>query len=129
MLTLHGIHVHGFPNLFIVGPSQGANLISNITQNLTEAGTTIAAIINHAADVGAQTVEVTAEAQAWIALLEGNPRSFGGDPSCTPGYYNNEGGPIGRRERLNASGYPGGPVAYWDYIERWRHTRDASGPR
>ena len=39
MQTLHGIHVHGFPNLFIVGPNQGANLISNITHNLVEAGT------------------------------------------------------------------------------------------
>jgi cation diffusion facilitator CzcD-associated flavoprotein CzcO len=39
MRSLHGIHVHGFPNLFIVGPAQGANLISNITHNLTEAAT------------------------------------------------------------------------------------------
>ena len=45
MQTLHGIHVHGFPNLFIVGPSQGANLISNITYNLTEAGSTIASVV------------------------------------------------------------------------------------
>ena len=48
MQSMHGMHVHGFPNLFIVGPSQGANLISNITQNLTEAGTTIATILGHA---------------------------------------------------------------------------------
>ena len=27
--TKHGIHVHGFPNVFIVQPAQGANLISN----------------------------------------------------------------------------------------------------
>ena len=38
----------GFPNLFIVGPTQGANLISNVTHNLTEAGATIAAVIAHA---------------------------------------------------------------------------------
>ena len=30
MRTKHGIHVHGFPNLFIVQPTQGANLISNV---------------------------------------------------------------------------------------------------
>ena len=34
----HGIHVHGFPNAFIVQPTQGANLISNVPHNLTEAG-------------------------------------------------------------------------------------------
>ncbi len=42
MRTKHGIHVHGFPNLFIVQPTQGANLISNVPHNLTESGRTIA---------------------------------------------------------------------------------------
>ena len=45
METLHGIHVHGFPNLFVVGMSQGANLISNVTHNLVESATTIAVIV------------------------------------------------------------------------------------
>jgi cation diffusion facilitator CzcD-associated flavoprotein CzcO len=121
MRSLHGIHVRDFPNLFVVGLNQGGNLISNITHNLVEAGTTIAAVVAHALDVGATRVEVSAEAEdAWIELLEGNPASFVGNPDCTPGYYNNEGGEIGRKERLNASGYPGGPVAYFDHIERWR---------
>jgi cation diffusion facilitator CzcD-associated flavoprotein CzcO len=121
MRTLHGIHVHGFPNLFVVGLAQGANLISNITHNLTDAGTTIAAVIAHALRRGAREVEVTGGAeQAWVELLESSPRGFLGNPDCTPGYYNNEGRPIGRRERLNASGYPGGPVAYFQYIEQWR---------
>ncbi|MDO8362460.1 MAG: NAD(P)/FAD-dependent oxidoreductase [Actinomycetota bacterium] len=128
MRSLHGMNVHGFPNLFIVGPSQGANLISNITQNLTEAGSTIAAIVGHALAVGADQVEATAAAErGWIELLETNPRSFGGNPDCTPGYYNNEGGPIGRKERLGASGYPDGPVAYFDYIARWRSTGEFTG--
>jgi cation diffusion facilitator CzcD-associated flavoprotein CzcO len=128
MQTLHGIHVHEFPNLFVVGMSQGANLISNYTHNLVEAATTIAAVVGHALDVGAEQVEVTAEAEAaWIALLEGSTTSFLGNSECTPGYYNNEGGAIGRRERLNASGYPGGPVAYFDHIERWRTSGEFEG--
>jgi cation diffusion facilitator CzcD-associated flavoprotein CzcO len=128
MQSLHGMHVREFPNLFIVGPSQGANLISNITQNLTEAGSTIAAILRHALDAGAAEVEVSAEAEAaWVAMLEANPRSFGGNPDCTPGYYNNEGRPVGRRERLNSSGYPDGPVAYFDHITRWRSTGEFTG--
>lgn len=128
MQSLHGVHVHGFPNLFVVGPSQGANLISNITQNLTEAGTTIAAIINHALAEAADEVEATAAAEHdWVAMLEGSPRAFLGSPECTPGYYNNEGGPIGRRERLNSSGYPDGPVAYWQYLDRWRTSGEFAG--
>ena len=128
MQTLHGIHVHGFPNLFIIGLSQAANLISNITSNLVDAGTTIACVVRHALDEGATEVEVTEEAeQAWVGMLEGNSTAFLGNPECTPGYYNNEGGPIGRRERLNASGYPGGPVAFWDYIDRWRSSGEFEG--
>ncbi len=128
MHSVHGMNVHGFPNLFIVGPNQGANLISNITQNLTEAGSTIAAIVGHALAVGADQVEATAGAeQAWVRLLESGTRSFLGNPECTPGYYNNEGGPIGRRERLNGSGYPDGPVAYFHYIQEWRSTGEFAG--
>ena len=37
MRTKHGMHVHGFPNAFFVQPTQGANLISNVPHNLTEA--------------------------------------------------------------------------------------------
>jgi cation diffusion facilitator CzcD-associated flavoprotein CzcO len=128
MQSLHGIHVHGFPNLFIVGLSQGANLISNITHNLTEAGTTIADVVTHALEVGADEVEVSEEAeQAWVDLLDGSATSFLGNADCTPGYYNNEGRPVGRRERLNASGYPAGPVAYFEYIDRWRRSGDFEG--
>ena len=121
MRSLHGMHVHGFPNLFIVGLAQAGNLISNITHNFVEAGTTVAAILAHAGEVGATRIEVTAEAEdAWIERIESNAASFLGSPDCTPGYYNNEGRPIGRRERLNASGFPGGPPAYFAYIDRWR---------
>lgn len=128
MQTLHGIHVHDFPNLFVVGLSQAANLISNIPHNLVEAGETIAAVVAHAEQVGADEVEVTAEAeQAWVTMLEGNPMGFLGNAECTPGYYNNEGRPVGRRERLNASGYPQGPAAYFDYIARWRNSGDFEG--
>ena len=121
MRSLHGIHVRHFPNLFVVGPSQGANLISNIPHNLTEAGKTVAAVIAHAEEIGADEVEVTDDAeQAWVELLQGSQMGLLGNADCTPGYYNNEGRPLGPRERLNASGYPLGPVAYFQYIDAWR---------
>ena len=62
-----------------------------------------------------------------MGLIEGSPTAFLGSPDCTPGYYNNEGKPIGRRERLNASGYPGGPVAYFQFIDGWRRSGDFEG--
>jgi cation diffusion facilitator CzcD-associated flavoprotein CzcO len=128
MQSMHGMHVHGFPNLFIVGPTHGSNLISNITQNLTEAGTTIAKILVHALAVDAERVEVTAEAEAaWVELMVSSVRGFIGNADCTPGYYNNEGGVIGRKERLNGSGYPDGPIAYWQYLDGWRNSGEFTG--
>ncbi|MGI9645393.1 MAG: flavin-containing monooxygenase, partial [Ilumatobacteraceae bacterium] len=81
MLSKHGIHVHGFPNLFVVGFTHAANLISNIPHNLIDAGNTIAVIIEHAEEIGADEVEVTADAEAaWITRLEAGGRRFGNQP-------------------------------------------------
>src|SRR6185369_6304504 len=59
MRSLHGIHVHGFPNAFVVSPTQGANLISNVPHNLTESGRTIATVVQHALAGGHAEVEVS----------------------------------------------------------------------
>ena len=40
------------------------------------------------------------------------------------GCYHNEGQGSGRRGPLNSLGYLDGPVAYFDYIDRWRQTGD-----
>ncbi len=121
MSTLHGMHVHGFPNAFIVGPTQAANLISNIPHNLIEAGETIASVVVAAEAADASVVEATHDAEtAWVARLEAGGRSFGGDPTCTPGYYNNEGRTRDQRGLRNSMGFPDGPVAYFDYIDEWR---------
>jgi cation diffusion facilitator CzcD-associated flavoprotein CzcO len=128
MRSMHGIHVHGFPNLFIIGFAQGANLISNVTSNLADAGITIASVVRHALDTGATELEVTADAeQAWIDLLESAPTTFFGNAECTPGYYNNEGQPLNARARFGMAGYPLGPVAFFEYIDRWRASGDFDG--
>ncbi|UOZ06028.1 NAD(P)/FAD-dependent oxidoreductase [Amycolatopsis sp. WQ 127309] len=128
MVSLHGIHVHGFPNMFVVQTGQAANLISNVTHNLVEAGTTTAAVIAHAHATGAREVETTATAQAaWIDQLLDPTMSLIYDPDCTPGYYNNEGRPLQRRERLNQSRYPAGSAEYFRYIEKWRDSARFDG--
>ncbi|MCP5183176.1 MAG: NAD(P)/FAD-dependent oxidoreductase [Pseudomonadales bacterium] len=120
MRSKHGIHVHGFPNAFYVQPTQGANLISNVPHNLTEAARTIATVIRHALDTGAREVEVTKAAEdAWVALLLTGAGRMIGAPDCTPGYYNNEGQDPGPRAKLNV-GYPAGATAYFQYLAGWR---------
>jgi cyclohexanone monooxygenase len=122
MRSLHGMHVHGFPNAFFVQPAQGANLISNVPHNLTEAGRTIALLLRHAQDHGHHTIEVTQAAQdAWVqALLTGPGRMIGG-PDCTPGYYNNEGAAPTEASKY-AVGYPAGASAFFQYLKGWRET-------
>jgi len=121
MRTKHGIHCHGFPNAFIVQPTQGANLISNVPHNIMDSGRTISAVVKHAEEVGAQTVEVTAEAeQAWFDLLASNAGGMLGSTECTPGYYNNEGQGASQQAKMNV-GYPAGALAYFNYIEGWRN--------
>ncbi len=120
MRTKHGVHVHGFPNAFVVQPTQGANLISNIPHNLTESAKTIGRAIQHARAIGCTEIEVTKEAEdAWVELLLTSTGRMIGSPDCTPGYYNNEGQAPNRRAKLNV-GYPAGPLAYFNYIAEWR---------
>jgi cation diffusion facilitator CzcD-associated flavoprotein CzcO len=127
MRTKHGIHVHGFPNLFIVQPTQGANLISNVPHNLTEAGKTIAMIVDHAISNGFEEVEVTKEAEdAWVDLLLSGPGLMIGSPDCTPGYYNNEGQDAGPSRQFFV-GYPAGAMAYFQYIDGWRSSGEFEG--
>ena len=128
MRSKHGIHVHGFPNLFIVSPSQGANLISNVPHNLTESGRTIAVMVRHALDNGHEQIEVTKQGEdAWMELLASG-QGFGivGSPDCTPGYYNNEGQPLPEGTFFMQS-YPAGPSAFFRYIEEWRTSGDFDG--
>ena len=121
MRSLHGMHVHGFPNLFVIGFAQAANLVSNVPHNLVEAGETMAAVVRHAIDDSAEEVEVTEQAEAdWIAVLQGGVRRIGNDPNCTPGYYNNEGQLADAAAIQSSLGYPAGPVAYFQYIDEWR---------
>ena len=128
MSSLHGIHMQGFPNLFMVQPTHGANLISNIPHNLIERGNTIASIVKHAIDIGAKQVEVTPEAEAaWMQRLINGGRQFAGNPDCTPGYYNNEGQEAGPGDMVNRLGFPEGPTAYFEYIADWRSSGEFAG--
>jgi cyclohexanone monooxygenase len=130
MRTLHGLHVNGFPNAFIVQFAQGANFIVNVPHNWTDAGETIAAVVRHARDSGARTVDADPQAQAaWVDLLMTGPgRMAGAAPDCTPGYYNNEGREAGANAAFGV-GYPAGAVAYFRYIDKWRKAGTFEGLR
>jgi cation diffusion facilitator CzcD-associated flavoprotein CzcO len=126
MRTMHGIHVHGFPNAFVVQLSQGANFVANVPHNLSDSAKTVAAVVAHAAAGGYGLVEVSREAQdAWMELMIANPVMRRFLSTCTPGYYNNEGGELSAHSLFG--GYVNGAAAFFRYIEQWRSSGEFAG--
>ena len=126
MLSLHGMHVHGFPNCFIMSTPQ-AGFTANYPHALNEQSKHIAHIIAHAQRQGAETVEATEAAeQAWrrtILEIILNRRRF--QEECTPGYYNNE----GQTSPLAATyaPYGAGSMAFFKVLEDWRARGEFEG--
>ncbi len=128
MRTLHGLHVNGFPNAFVVQVAQAANYIVNVPHNWSDAGETIATIVRHAIDTGAKKVDAIPEAQQkWVEFVLTSPGGMAGiAPDCTPGYYNNEGKGY-QESALFGAGHPAGAVAFFSYIDDWRKSGKFEG--
>lgn len=127
MRSKHGLHVHGFPNAFIVQAAQGANLISNYPHNLVDHAKTIATIVAHAENVSASEVETTKAAEdSWVEFVLTGAGMAIGSTECTPGYYNNEGQGLTEKNR-HGLGHPGGARAYFQYIDEWRNSGKFEG--
>ncbi|MFI6465992.1 flavin-containing monooxygenase [Streptomyces sp. NPDC050538] len=114
--TLHGVTVHGFPNLFQFGSVQSASAV-NMVHILDERATHVAGVVTEAHKRQARYVEPTAEAEtAWIATIrEKALDTYAFLAECTPGYYNNEGKPSERSES-----HGGGPIAFHTLLREWR---------
>jgi cation diffusion facilitator CzcD-associated flavoprotein CzcO len=118
--TLHGVTVHGFPNLFQFGAVQGASAV-NMVHILDERATHVAGVVAEARKRQARYVEPTADAEAaWMATIrEKAPDTYAFLAECTPGYYNNEGKPSERSES-----YGGGPIEFHALLKEWRENSD-----
>jgi cyclohexanone monooxygenase len=117
--TLHGMHSHGFPNCFIMGPQQ-AGFTANYPHLLDEQSQHIAYILTQARERGAETLEVSEAAEdRWVETVIAVAR-FGREflESCTPGYYNNE-GKLSDRAAQNGF-YGGGSPAFFRLLAEWR---------
>jgi cation diffusion facilitator CzcD-associated flavoprotein CzcO len=124
MRSLHGVHVHGFPNAFHNQIWQGGTFVANVPHNLNDAAKSVAAIVRHMSDHGFRQVEVSRAAEdAWLEQLTPNAIMVSFLANCTPGYYNDEGS--GRSPLFG--GYQHGPPAYFRYIEQWRNAGEFAG--
>jgi len=120
MRTLHGMHSHGFPNLFIMGTNGQSGFTANYPHALNEQSKHLAYVIAQCEAGNQKVVEATAEAEeAWVENIVQLGRlneQFLAD--CTPGYYNNEGQP--QQRSLQNTNYGLGPVAFYKLLEDWR---------
>ena len=127
--TLHGIHMHGFPNAFAVHMNQAANYALNIPHNIVDHAKTIAQVVKYAEAAGFTEVEPTREAEdAWVNLILNTGPSLIASPDCTPGFWNNEGQGWSKEFR-QSQGHPDGPEGFFKHIEAWRKSGAFAGLR
>ncbi len=126
LATLHGMHTHGFPNMFVLSQAQ-SGMSPNFPHMLSEQALHAAHIVGHCLESGARTVETTQAAEAeWVATImalgEGRMKFL---EQCTPGFYNNE----GKVSEGLARSFPygAGPVAFIELLRTWRENGDLTG--
>ncbi|MBW2419264.1 MAG: NAD(P)/FAD-dependent oxidoreductase [Deltaproteobacteria bacterium] len=117
--TLHGLHIRGFPNCFMMSIAQ-SGLTVNFPYMINEQAKHIAYIVERALGDDIRSLEVTEAAETeWVdSILELADGRAEFAEQCTPGYYNNEGKP-GRQTRQNFF-YMGGPTEFVEILEAWR---------
>ncbi len=126
LATLHGMHAHGYPNLFVISQAQ-SGMSPNFPHMLSEQATHAAHIVGEALARGIRSVEATADAEdAWVRTIldQGSARAAFLE-SCTPGYYNNE----GKVSEGLARSFPygAGPIAFIRLVREWRDKGDMAG--
>lgn len=124
--TLHGMHVRGFPNCFLMNNAQ-AGFTASYPHLLNEQAKQIAYVVTQAGARDARVVEASEEGESeWVAtcIRKANlAREF--FESCTPGYYNNEGKPSERNAQNGF--YGGGSVEYFQILDTWRRQGGLQG--
>jgi cation diffusion facilitator CzcD-associated flavoprotein CzcO len=125
-VTLHGMHVPGFPNMFVLGHVQGGFTV-NYPHLLDEASGHLVHILRHALDHDLREVEATQEAgDEWLSVLADSARDVRVfQQQCTPGYYNNEGQPSAGS--FLGSSYGKGPMAFFQLLAEWRADGEFAG--
>jgi cation diffusion facilitator CzcD-associated flavoprotein CzcO len=117
--TFHGLHIHGFPNCFMMSIAQ-SGFTANFPYVIDIQAKQIAYCVERALREGIEELEASAQAEAdWVAkVVEVSNRSTEFSESCTPGYYNAE-GQANARMRQGAF-FLGGPTEFADTLAAWR---------
>jgi cation diffusion facilitator CzcD-associated flavoprotein CzcO len=126
--TLHGIHVHGFPNLYRFSMTQGGIAI-NFAHSLGAHAEHASWFISHCLKEGIVEAEATPGAQeAWFQTLLANMTSLAMFyATCTPSYMNGEGTREASTASMRSIPFFGGTGEYLAILEAWREAGDLPG--
>ena len=126
MRTLHGLHTHGFPNLFIISNGQAA-FTTNFPHAMDESAKHISYIIGQCLNRNINTVDAELGAEdEWVEeIIRLSRISEAYQASCTPGYYNNEG--KANPKSAQNSAYGKGPNPYFARMKAWREDGTMAG--
>lgn len=126
MSTFHGLHSRGFPNLFFISQAQSGMSV-NFPHMLSVQAVHAAHLVGHSVANGVQRVEASTEAERnWtnkIVELSGARIKF--LETCTPGFYNNEGGRL--EAQAKSMPYGGGPLEFIQILQDWREAGEFEG--
>ena len=124
--TLHGMHVHGFPNCFIMSNAQ-AGFTASYPHLLNEQAKHLAYIVRHAEDEGIEAVEATTEGeQAWVERCIRKARTPAiSSRTARPAITTTRGGSAIAAPRTGF--YGGGSVEFFRLLEDWREAGALEG--
>jgi cyclohexanone monooxygenase len=119
--TLHGMHVHGFPNCYLMNLAQ-AGFTASFPHMLNEQAKHLAYVIKKGIDDGLARIEVSEQAESeWVArCIEKSGLAVDFFETCTPGYYNNEGNTSALSAQNGFYGGGRGSVEFIAILEAWR---------
>jgi len=126
--TLHGAMTNGFPNLIMLGATQGGYTV-NFSHLLTKIADHASWILTYCLSNNIATIEATVEAEdKWWEEVFREIANSPGSSECTPGYYNNEGA-TPDSYTLKNSPYSGGYSRFFEILQNWRLSEPLEGVR
>lgn len=125
--TLHGLHMHGFPNCFLMGITQSGFTV-NFVHLLEQEAIQIAYTISQCLKEGINRLEASKQAeQKWVdEVYERGGKTIEFAQNCTPGYYNNE-GKLKESTRQDNFYFGDQPIDFINILEAWRESGEMPG--
>ena len=125
--TLHGIHINGFPNMYMMGITQSGFTV-NFVHMIDQEAKHIAYVIHKALQDNIHVLEVTEQAEAeWVkTVFDRGDKTIEFATNCTPGYYNGE-GKLSPTARQDGFYFGDTPIQFIEILEQWRASNTLPG--